>query len=58
MTYLNESDFEIIFDPVSKGAVLRRGENTTYLDGPFRTFLDAVVAARAYIAKLQRPRKD
>lgn len=47
MSSLNENDVEVIFDPVSKGAVLRRGTTLTYLDGPFRTFHDALAAADA-----------
>ena len=53
MMYLNEHDFEVIFDPITKGAVLRRGDATTYLDGPFSDFFAAMLAARKIIEKLQ-----
>lgn len=51
MMYLNERDVEVIFDPVSKGAVLRQGERTMYLDGPFPDFAAAMAAARKFMHK-------
>lgn len=43
---MRNDDFEVIFDAVSKGAILRKGDAVHYLDGPFRTFADALEAAR------------
>jgi hypothetical protein len=52
MMYLNENDVEVIFDPVSKGATIRRGECTAQLEGPFSNFFAAMLAAREYLDRL------
>lgn len=39
-------DFELIFDPLGKTAIIRRGTRLTWLDGPFRTYAEALAVAR------------
>lgn len=43
-------DFNLIFDPISKSALIHRGDKVTWLAGPFATYLDALQAARRSIA--------
>jgi hypothetical protein len=47
MTGFDENDFELIFDPLAKSAIIRRGDSLVWLPGPFRDYPDAMLAARA-----------
>jgi hypothetical protein len=46
MTGSSDCEFELIFDVVAKSAIVRRGENVIWLQGPFRNYPDAMQAAR------------
>lgn len=38
-------NFSVIFDPISKSALIHQGERVTWLAGPFATYREAVQAA-------------
>jgi hypothetical protein len=38
--------FSVIFDPISKSALMHQGDSIIWLPGPFLTYRDAVNAAR------------
>lgn len=40
------SGFNLIFDPISKSALIHQGDRITWLAGPFATYRDAMRAAR------------
>ena len=46
---IDSKHYQVIFDPVSKGAVIVRKDKTVYLDGPFSTFAEAETASFAYL---------
>jgi hypothetical protein len=51
MTGLNDTEFELIFDAVARSAIMRRGESLILLPGPFKTYPEAMQAARKRIAE-------
>lgn len=46
---IDRKHYQIIFDPVAKGAVILRKDKTAYLNGPFATFAEAEAAAFEYL---------
>jgi hypothetical protein len=38
--------FNLIFDPISKSALIHFGDKVTWLAGPFATYAEAMSAAR------------
>jgi len=44
-------DCEIIFDPIAKSAIVRDEETLLWLDGPFRTYAEAVNYAVVHLEK-------
>lgn len=42
--------YNVIFDPISKSALIQDGERVTWLSGPFMTYRDAVTAAQRSMA--------
>jgi len=43
-------DFNLIFDPISKSALIHSGGRVTWLAGPFSTYGDAMSAAKSLMA--------
>ena len=39
-------NISVIFDPISKSALIHQGDRVTLLTGPFATYRDAMSAAR------------
>ena len=48
----NESPlgFNLIFDPISKSALIHDGDRVTWLAGPFATYSEAMSAAKRSMA--------
>jgi len=46
---IDRQHYQVIFDPVSKGAVIIRKDKTAYLNGPFASHAEADAAAFAYL---------
>jgi hypothetical protein len=44
-------EYEIIFDPIGKSAIVRNDDALFLLDGPFRTYAEAVKGAVAHLEK-------
>ena len=44
--------FSLIFDPISKSALVHQGDRVTWLAGPFATYRDAMSAARRSLASI------
>jgi len=44
-------EYEVIFDPIAKSAIIRSEEVLLLLDGPFRTYADAVNGAVVHLEK-------
>lgn len=42
--------FNLIFDPISKSALIHCGDKVTWLAGPFATYRDALAAATRAMA--------
>lgn len=42
--------FNVIFDPISKSALLQVGDQVTWLSGPFANYHDALSAARRRVS--------
>ena len=45
------SSFSVIFDPISKSALIHFGDRVTYLTGPFANYREALRAADRCMAK-------
>lgn len=45
-----KANFNLIFDPISKSALIHSGDRVIWLAGPFTTYHDAMSAARKSIA--------
>jgi len=43
-------NFNLIFDPISKSALIHCGDRVTWLAGPFATYGDAMSAAKRLLA--------
>lgn len=43
---------EVVFDPITKSAIVRRGNKVEMLPGPYRNYQEAKRAAVAHIKKL------
>lgn len=43
--------FSVIFDPISKSALIHSGDQVTYLSGPFASYREAQRAADRRMAK-------
>jgi hypothetical protein len=43
---------EVVFDPISKSVILKRGNKVEMLPGPYRNYQEAKRAAAAHIRKL------
>jgi len=43
-------NFDLIFDPISKSALIHCGDRVTRLAGPFATYGDAMLAAKRLLA--------
>jgi hypothetical protein len=43
-------NFNLIFDPISKSAMIHSGDRVTWLAGPFATYGDAMAAAKRSLA--------
>jgi hypothetical protein len=43
-------EYSVIFDPISKSALIHFGDQITWLSGPFASYRDAVNAAQRRIA--------
>jgi hypothetical protein len=39
---ISGKEYEVIFDPIAKSAILRNEETLLWLDGPFRSYAEAV----------------
>lgn len=52
MTRFDDTEFELIFDTVAKSAIMRRGESLIWLPGPYRTYPEAMQAARKRIVEI------
>ena len=44
-------EFSVIFDPISKSALIHFGDRVTWLSGPFANYQDAVKAADRCLGK-------
>ena len=49
---------EVVFDPITKSAILRRGNKVEMLPGPYRNYQEAKRAAVAHIKKLTGENDD
>lgn len=45
------SPFNVIFDPISKSALIHFGDRVTWLSGPFTNYQEALSAAECFLAK-------
>lgn len=43
-------NFNLLFDPISKSALIHCGDRVTWLAGPFATYGDAMSAAKRLLA--------
>jgi hypothetical protein len=43
-------EYSVIFDPISKSALIHFGNRVTWLSGPFASYRDAVTAAERRVA--------
>jgi hypothetical protein len=50
------ANFNLIFDPISKSALIHCGDRVTRLAGPFATYGDAMSAAKRLLAGAARKR--
>ena len=41
-----QMNFNLIFDPISKSALIHSGDRVIWLAGPFATYRDAMAAAK------------
>lgn len=39
---ISGKEYEVIFDPIAKSAIVRNEDTLLWLDGPFRTYTEAV----------------
>lgn len=39
-------EYRVIYDPISKSALIHYGDRVTWLAGPFASYADAITAAR------------
>jgi len=39
---ISGKEYEVIFDPIAKSAIVRNEDTLLWLDGPFRTYAEAV----------------
>jgi transcription antitermination factor NusG len=46
-----QSPFSVIFDPISKSALIQVGDCVTFLSGPFANYREALRAADRCMAK-------
>lgn len=58
MTPISETDIEVIFDTLAKSAIVRCGTSLIWLEGPFRTYSEAVSAARGRMQDFGRAPLD
>lgn len=42
--------YSVIFDPISKSALIHCGDQVTWLSGPFASYRDALTAAQRRVA--------
>jgi hypothetical protein len=49
---------EVVFDPITKSAILKRGNKVEMLPGPYRNYQEAKRAAIAHIRKLTGENSD
>ena len=43
---------EVVYDPITKSVILKRGDKVEMLPGPYRNYQEAKRAAAAHIKKL------
>jgi|EndMetStandDraft_4_1072995.scaffolds.fasta_scaffold133639_4 hypothetical protein len=55
MIGVQDLGYEVIFDPIAKSAILRRGGDLTFLNGPFKTSKEANDAALAHLEQTIGP---
>lgn len=51
-------DYEVIFDPMAKSAIVRRGTKMIWLKGPYSNFIDAEKAASDIVNALPATPRD